>query len=114
MNVSFFSRFEKLEIVKALQVYVDDVDDVEDTKCPVQDEPVVSEIVSSNSSVSKVQCDTSPFLCAFYKHHLCHVMIDTGPTSQSFLKAACITPRSMLMLHSALSAAKSQPVNGDS
>ena len=50
------------------------------------------------------------FSNAFYNHHPCHVVIYTGATSsaisRSFLKAAGITPRSVL--HSAQSADKSQ------
>ena len=79
-------------------------------KIPVQDDPVVSEIVSSNPSVSKAQCDRSPFFYAFYNHHPCHVVIYTGATSsvisRTFFKAAGITSHSVL--HSAQSADKSQ------
>ena len=80
----FLSKLEKLvgEIANALQISVDDVDEVEDTKCPAQDEPVVSEIVSANPSVSKVQCNTSPFFYEFYNHHPYHVVIDTGAISR--------------------------------
>ena len=43
----------------------------------------------------QVQCDTSPFFFAFYKHHTYKIVIDSGATSslvsKSFIKAAGIS-----------------------
>ena len=89
----FLSKFEKLKIAKALQIYVDEV---EDTKCLVQDDPVVSENISSNPSVSKVQCATSPFFYAFCNHHSCYVVIDTGATLLVILQSIL---RQLVQLH---------------
>ena len=44
--------------------------------------------------VNRVQCSTSPYFHAFYKHHPCKLLVDTGATSslvsKTFLKAAGI------------------------
>ena len=98
-NVAECWFLSKFEIAKALQIFVDDVDEAEDTKCPVQVDPVVSEIVSSNPSVSKVQCDYITIFLRILKSSSLPCGDDTGATSsvisQSFLKkAADITPRS--------------------
>lgn len=107
----FLSKFEKLEIAKALQVTVDDFDDDLDTT----DESHVNQVTNVNegvpaATIQKVECDSSPFFYAFYHHHPCHVVVDTGATSsivsRSFLQSVGITPRSTL--HSARSADKSR------
>ena len=36
---------------------------------------------ASPSSVQRVSCNPSPFFFAFYKHHTCKVLIDSGATS---------------------------------
>jgi len=107
----FLSKFEKLEIAKALQVTVNDVNDESDTTDGNQVNRVIhNEQEVPVTTVQKVECDTSPFFYAFYRHHSCHVVVDTGATSsiisRSFLKAVGITPRSTL--HSARSADKSK------
>jgi len=99
------------EIAKALQVTVDEVNEESDTA----DENHVSHVTHINenvpvAAVQNFECDTSPFFYAFYHHHPCHVVVDTGATSsivsRSFLQSAGITLRSTL--HSARSADKSQ------
>ena len=102
----FLSKFEKMEIPKALQVTVDPTEGN-------SDEPLASSVQKFNtdthklsnslksppSVVQKVECDASPFFFAFYKHHPCHVVIDTGATSSTLpIKST---------LHSARSADKS-------
>ena len=118
----FLSKFEKMEIAKDLQVTVEPTE--EDS-----DEPFASTVQKlnmdpherSNSSkslssvVQKVEYDASPFFFAFYKHHRCHVVIDTGATSsvvsQSFANHSGVAVKSTL--HSVRSADKSSlPILG--
>ena len=52
---------------------------------------------SQISSIKKVECDVSPFFYAFYQHHPCRIVVDTGGAtssiiSRSFLHSAVITP----------------------
>ena len=51
-----------------------------------------SKSVDTTIEVKKVQCDASPYFYAFYEHHPCHVVVDTGATSslisKSFLTVA--------------------------
>ena len=98
----FISRFEKLQISKAFAVAVDNNSDdsigEENLIQSVNDnnqshtEALVS--LSEVSNVQKVQCDVSPYMYAFYKHHPCHIVIDTGAASslisKSFLTTAGI------------------------
>ena len=88
----FISKFDKLEIAKALQVKVDhEVDSDEDS----QEETVVAAAaieppIMSDTTVSKVQCDVSPYLHVFYKHMPFVLVVDSGANSsmvaRSFLK----------------------------
>ena len=115
----FVSKFEKMEMVKALQVCVEDTDESVEVNRTIYQESSPEEAAASpsvvgnattDSSVKKVACDTSPFFYAFYAHHPCHVVIDSGATSsivsRAFLQAVGITPKTTL--HSARSADKSQ------
>lgn len=94
-----------------MQVTVDDIDEDSENS----DARQVSSDTHENDylpvpSARKVECDTSPFFYAFYHHHPCHIVIDTGATSsivsRSFLQKAGITPRTTL--RSAQSADKSR------
>ena len=40
---------------------------------------------SPSSVVQKLECDATPFFFAFYKHHPCHVVINTGATPSLYL-----------------------------
>ena len=68
-----------------------------------------SKIDCLDTKVQKVECDTSPFFFAFYKHHPCHIVTDTGATSsivsQAFVKRSGIDIKKTV--HSARSADKS-------
>ena len=123
----FVSKFEKMEIAKAFQVTVDQEDDELDPSeaatSNIQKLNINPPSICSSSppttdipTVQKVECDTSPFFFAFFKHHPCHVVIDTGATSsvvsQSFVHRVGIPIKSTL--HSARSADKSNlPVLGE-
>ena len=66
---------------------------------------------SQISSIKKVEWDVSPFFYAFYQHHPCHIVVDTGGATSSiiscsFIHSAGITPQNTF--HSARSADKSQ------
>ena len=66
---------------------------------------------SQISSIKKVECEVSPFFYAFYQHHPCRIVVDTGEATSSiiscsFLHSAGITPRNTF--YSAWSADKSQ------
>ena len=64
--------------------------------------------IVSTATIQKVECDVSPFFYAFYEHHVCHVVLDSGATStvvsRSFLQVAGITANSTA--HSARGADK--------
>ena len=125
----FVSKFEKMEIAKALQVTVDQEDDEFDSsqaptsnihKLDIDSPPPIRSssppITNDIPTVQKVECDASPFFFAFFKHNPCHVVIDTGATSsvvsQSFVQRVGIPIKSTL--HSARSADKSNlPVLGE-
>ena len=109
----FLSKYDKVKIAKALQVYVTDAQSEDFPLYPPEEVQCVSSpppVASNEPLVNKVECDVSPFFYAFYKHLPCHIVIDTGATSsiisRSFLHSAGITPQSTQ--HSARSADKSQ------
>ena len=64
--------------------------------------------VDTPEIVRKVESDTSPFFYAFYNHHPCRIVIDTGATSsvisRSFLQTIGISPN--VTQHSARGADK--------
>ena len=79
-----------MEMAKAFQVCVEDTDESVEVNRTVYQESSPEEAAASpsvvgnattDSSVKKVACDTSPFFYAFYDHHPCHVVIDSGATS---------------------------------
>jgi hypothetical protein len=90
----FISKFEKLQIAKALQVEVNDYSDFEDDNISSVDMTTTQSHTTAISTVQKVQCDVSPYFYAFYQHHPCHIVIDTGATSslisKTFLMSAGI------------------------
>ena len=111
------SKAEKLQIAKALQVIVDESsgfeDELEDVMRTVVIEPPqdgeeesdclsgqCSPSIVTTTTVNRVECDSSPFFYAFYLHHACHIVVDSGATSsmisRSFLIAAGIIPRPTL------------------
>ena len=106
----FISKFEKLQMAKALQVEVDDIetDQVLDLDSPINAKQVVT-TDTRTTDIQKVQCDVSPYFYAFYEHHPTHVVLDTGATSslisKSFVKSAGIHMKSTK--HSARSVDKS-------
>ena len=119
----FLSKFEKMEIAKAITVTVDDIDQ-EDFQTTNNDNSVQRllttqpeyTIETPHPAVQKVACDVSPFFFAFYNHHPCHIVIDTGATSsvvsQSFIKNTGIPLKSTS--HSVRSADKSRlPILGE-
>ena len=119
----FLSKFEKMEIAKAFQVTVDyesdrdDDNESSDIKLFESSMSVTSEpkIDCLETKIQKVECDTSPFFFAFYKHHPCHIVIETGVTSsvvsQAFVKRSGIDIKNW---YSARSADKSNlPVLGE-
>ena len=101
-NCWYISKFEKLQVAKALQVAVDDDDDDDDVDEELENAMLTAQIsttlpsksVGTTIEVKKVQCDASPYFYAFYEHHPCHVVVDTGATSslisKSFLTVAGI------------------------
>ena len=77
----------------------DDDDDVDEELENAMLTAQISTTLPSKSAdttieVKKVQCDASPYFYAFYEHHPCHVVVDTGATSslisKSFLTVAGI------------------------
>ena len=84
----FISKFDKLQIAKALSVEVDD-EYPED----LSDNTIDAKQVSAQD-IQKVQCDVSPYFYAFYKHYPTHIVLDTGVTSslisRSFVKSVGI------------------------
>ena len=89
-------------MAKAIQVNVDDSDhDVEDILSVLTNSETINDDIKE--IVRKVECDSSPFFYAFYNHHPCWIVLDTGATSsvisRSFLRTIGISPH--LTLHSA-------------
>ena len=87
----FITKFDRMELSKALAVEVDDVDDF----------PSESDVLAipndehqGTVTAQRVQCNSSPFFYAFYKHSNCKIVIDTGATSslvsENFVKRAGI------------------------
>ena len=90
----FTSKFEKLELAKALQVAVDvDYDDCLVVDLPPESTaegvatPPVAPATQQLTTVQKVQCDLSPFFYAFHRHNICRVVVDTGATSSMVSRA---------------------------
>ena len=88
----FLSRFEKLKIADALAV---DVSDDLPQETPETEHFESDQFqVTPESTVQKIQCDSSPYFHAFYQHHPAHIVIDTGATSslisRSFVKRSGI------------------------
>ena len=93
----FLSKFDKMEITQSSQVSVDDQENTEDDIQQSDDFKAVSCIPiteksrnygnekegrqSISSLTQRVHCDSSPFFYAFFKHHTCKIVIDTGATS---------------------------------
>ena len=130
----YLSKYEKLEMAKALRISTidSDCDDEEENQDISEDMAacVVSVSLSEeqpdstteacpsalSTSVKRVECDISPFFYAFLKHHPVHIIIDTGATSsvvsRKFLLSVGITPQQTS--HSAHGADKSKlNVNGE-
>ena len=89
----FISKFDKLQMAKALSVNTsDDVDpdSAEEEFHSVTALPATVPPPECPSTANRVQCNQSPFFYAFYKHHTVKVVIDTGATSSlissSFVK----------------------------
>ena len=95
----FVSKFEKLQLSKALRVETDDLADeifddedevshsveyVETSQSDTGDE--VDTVVDGKSTLTevtcnRVDCDVSPFFYAFYNHLPVHITVDCGATS---------------------------------
>ena len=74
----FITKFDRMELSKTLAVEVDDGDDFPpecDVKTFSNDED------QETVTAQRVQCNSSPFFYAFYKHFNCKIVIDTGATS---------------------------------
>ena len=91
-NCWFISNFDKMEIAKAFLI---EVDQVEDGDYEVQQEQQIQTIINNNQGVLRVQSCSSPYFHAFYQHHPCKLLIDTGATlslvSKAFIKLAGIS-----------------------
>jgi hypothetical protein len=99
----FISKFDKLQLSKALRVDTDDLEGIIDEDDPedynvdlVDTDRVDTDFERSidpynrsedEASFNRVDCDTSPFLYAFHNHIPCHVVIDTGATSSLISKS---------------------------
>ena len=98
---------EKLELVNALKVDVDEIEDEDfsdyketsaqqqiNYSCDEPTEQTTPAVSEDLPSVHRVQCSISPYFYAFYKHHPCKLLIDTGATSslvsKSFLQSTGI------------------------
>ena len=101
----FVSKFEKLQLSKALRVETDDFEDdmiddeepydhsvefVESSQSDNDDEQIVEvqsiQPPSVEATCNRVDCDVSPFFYAFYNHLPCHIVIDSGATSSLISK----------------------------
>ena len=125
----YLSRSEKLQIAKTLQVTVDEASEeagVEDilrlianenglnidsgatADGTIMENPADPSVNSPDAVIQKVECDTSPFFYAFYEHHTCHIVLDSGAMSsvvfRRFLQAVGHSMNSTL--HSARGADK--------
>ena len=64
----------------------------------VQQEQQIQTIINNNQGVLRVQSCSSPYFYAFYQHHPCKLLIDTGATlslvSKAFIKLAGISIKS--------------------
>ena len=91
----FITKFDRMELSKALAVEVEDIDEPsfesEVQSISNADRPDNQE----TATAQRVQCNSSPFFYAFYKHMNCRIVIDTGATSslvsEEFVKRAGIT-----------------------
>lgn len=96
----YISKMEKLAMVDALKIDVEDEIDEEideeyrDVKSVTSDLQDMGVSTTTKATVQRVQCSASPSFYAFYGHHPCRCIIDTGATSSlissSFLKLAGI------------------------
>ena len=83
----FLSRFDKLEITRALRVDVDADEDFQVPSDSPEGEDSEIQTVSADVAVAgvavtrRVSTRASPFICTFYKHYHCKIVIDTGATS---------------------------------
>ena len=81
----FTSKFEKLELVKALQISVQDIDEnygETDSETVMGAEANQVTLASEHStSINKVECSISPYFYAFYFSIPVHITLDTGATS---------------------------------
>ena len=70
-----------------------DIDDETDNINSVSECPDTS--LDVEPQILKVESDTSPYFYAFYKHHTCHIVVDSGAESslisKSFLKSVGIS-----------------------
>ena len=94
----FTSKFEKMELAKALQVNVEDAEDerydtIDSDPLHHVDANQVSVAAHTTCSVNKVQCSTSPYFYAFYFHTPCHIVIDTGATSSMISRVFLVRAR---------------------
>ena len=101
----YLSKFEKAEAARALQITLDDeVNEIEDCQdiSAVLTETLNLETTNTDTSVDvrKVESSVSPYFYAFYEHHPCKIIVDTGATSsvvsQSFLRRIGISPSNTL------------------
>ena len=76
------------------QVYVEE-DRMQLCSSDVEAKTNLQEGSSTTVTTQRVRCDISPFFFAFYKHHTCKIVIDTGATSSlishSFAKKIGLT-----------------------
>ena len=105
-NCWFVSKFEKLQLSKALRVETDEFeDDMQDDEEPYDhsvelvetgqsdndDEPnddvQSNQLPSTEATCNRVECDVSPYFYAFYNHLPCHIVIDSGATSSLISKS---------------------------
>lgn len=60
----------------------------------------ITNIDTPVGAVRKVESSVSPYFYAFYEHHPCKIIVDTGATSlvvsQSFLRRIGISPSNMI------------------
>ena len=93
-NCWFISKFDKLEISRTLQVTVDEADDdlLDAINNSLEDNGEVHDVSQVHATITEEHVETavitrrvatssSPFICTFYKHYSCKILIDTGATS---------------------------------
>ena len=130
----FISKFDKMDIVQAFQLDVEDEFDTpannqQDlssfaaTACDQRDSNCCQAVttdqpgdLSTENEVRRVNTSVSPFFYAFYQHHILKILIDTGATSS--LISDSFARRVGLKVHSTLHAAKQLdkspvPVSGE-